>query len=460
MDTSKLSEYLLIWMVVLGLVALVRWRRSTPGTGLTLAYLLNLSLLHWFGAAIYALPAFQNQDSRLTELGFEQSVYGVLAFAFGGLILTPVLTSKGWLPRSKTIHRSDPRLPKAYIVCGIVFYVLSSTVFGHLPTAMAIVSSGQQLVVAGLALCCWKAWRENKVRRLVAWLMLALLMPLTTLVTAGFLGYGAVALLTLLIFVSGFVRSPFKVALVGLPLIYLGLSVFVTYMRDRTEIRATVWGEQSLADRFERLSATVTTLEWFDPGNFHHLQRIDGRLNQNWLVGAAVNRLRETDGYARGDTLWDALLALIPRALWPEKPISAGSGDLVNRYTDIKFGAGTSVGIGQVLEFYANFGTTGVVVGFAIMGLVITALDYQAADRLARADLQGFVLWFLPGIALLQVGGQLVELTASAAASLIVALLANKYLARLQTRGAGGVAFGPAGLPADGNVINGSQQII
>jgi hypothetical protein len=266
--------------------------------------------------------------------------------------------------------------------------------------------------------------------------------------------------LTLLIFVSGFVRSPFKVALVGLPLIYLGLSVFVTYMRDRTEIRATVWGEQSLADRFERLSATVTTLEWFDPGNFHHLQRIDGRLNQNWLVGAAVNRLRETDGYARGDTLWDALLALIPRALWPEKPISAGSGDLVNRYTDIKFGAGTSVGIGQVLEFYANFGTTGVVVGFAIMGLVITALDYQAADRLARADLQGFVLWFLPGIALLQVGGQLVELTASAAASLIVALLANKYLARLQTRGAGGVAFGPAGLPADGNVINGSQQII
>lgn len=57
------------------------------------------------------------------------------------------------------------------------------------------------------------------------------------------------------------------------------------------------------------------------------------------------------------------------------------------------------------------------VIGFAIMGLVITALDLQAADRLARADLQGFVMWFLPGLALLQVGGQLVELTASAAAA-------------------------------------------
>src|ERR1700734_2977948 len=97
--------------------------------------------------------------------------------------------------------------------------------------------------------------------------------------------------------------------------------------------------------------------------------RVDARLNQNWLVGAAVNRLSETDAFAHGDTLWDAPLALIPRALWPDGPTNAGSGDLVNRYTDIKFGAGTSVGIGQVLEFYANFGTTGVMIGFALMGL-------------------------------------------------------------------------------------------
>lgn len=447
MDTSKLAEYLLIWMVVMGLVASVRWRRKTPSTGLTLAYLFNLSLIHWFGAAIYLLPAFQSQDMRLTELGFEQSLYGILAFAFGGLVLTPLLASKGWLPRSKATHRPDPRMPKAYVAFGVAFYVLSSTIFGRLPTAQAIVSSGQQLVVAGLALCCWKAWQERKVQRVVMWLLLALLMPFTTVISLGFLGYGAVAFLTLLIFVSGFVRSPFKIALVGLPLIYVGLSIFVTYMRDRGDIRASVWGGQSFSDRIDRLGESAVSFEWFDPGRFEHLQRIDVRLNQNWLVGAAVNRLHETDGYARGDTLWDALLALIPRALWPDKPVSAGSGDLVNRYTDVKFADGTSVGVGQVLEFYANFGTAGVVIGFAIMGLLITALDLQAADRLARSNLQGFVLWFLPGIALLQVGGQLVELTASAAASVIVALLANKYLDRLQTRGAGTRAELPLGPP-------------
>jgi hypothetical protein len=428
MDPSKLSELLLIWVGVMALLVVVRLRWNIPGTGLTLAYLLNLSLIHLVGAAIYLLPAFQDHDPHLTEMGFEQSLYGVVAFAAGGLIITPFLMYKGVLPRAKGTHHADPRLPKAYIVCGVLFYLLSATFLGHLPTASAIVSTGQQLVVVGLALCCWRAWRENSIRRLLAWLAISLVLPFTTLITAGMLGYGAIAVLTILIFVSSFLRSPVRVILAGALIVYLGLSVFVSYMRDRTDIRATVWGEQSFEDRFDKISKTVTTFEWFDPGNFEHLQRIDGRLNQNFLVGAAVYQLGQTQNFARGDTLWDALLALIPRAIWPEKPITAGSGNLVSRYTGIDFAEGTSIGVGQVMEFYLNFGTPGVIVGFIIMGVLVTAFDWQAAERLARNDLHGFVLWFLPGIALLQVGGQLVEITASAAASLIVALLVNRVL--------------------------------
>jgi hypothetical protein len=434
MDTSKLAELLLIWMCVMGLVALVRVRRNTPSAGLTLAYLLTLSLIHWVGAAIYILPAFQNQDARFTEVGFEQSLYGVIAFAFGAIVITPLLASRGLLTGSTQAYQPDSRLPKAYIACGVLFYMLSSTFLGRLPTAMAIVSTGEELVVAGFCLCCWKAWQESDVRKLTGWMFLACLMPFTTVITAGMLGYGVVALLAVLIFLSSFVRSPFKVMLVGIPLLYLGLSVFVSYMRDRGEIRDVVWGGQSFANRIERIGETVVTFEWFDPANGEHLLRIDGRLNQNALVGAAVVRLSAMENYARGDTLWDALLALIPRAVWPDKPIQAGSGDLVTRYTGIEFASGTSVGVGQVLEFYANFGSVGVVIGFLIMGVVVTVLDFKAGERLAHSDLHGFVLWFLPGLALLQVGGQMVELTASAGASLVVALLANRYLDRLQTK--------------------------
>jgi hypothetical protein len=312
--------------------------------------------------------------------------------------------------------------------------MLSSTFLGRLPTASAIVSTGQQLVVAGLCLCCWKARRQGDFRKLAGWLLVACLMPFATLVTQGFLGYGVVALLVVLVFVSSFVRSPFTVMLVGVPLIYLGLSVFVSYMRDRNDIRASVWGGESFSERVDKMAETVETFEWFDPANPAHAQRVDDRLNQNFLVGVAAVRLSETDGYARGDTLWDALLALIPRAVWPDKPMQAGSGTLVSQYTGIDFADGVSVGVGQAMEFYINFGTLGVVIGFMIMGVLVTTLDWQAGEHLARSDLHGFVLWFLPGISLLQVGGQLVEVTPSLAASLLVALLVNKYLDRLQRR--------------------------
>jgi hypothetical protein len=135
-----------------------------------------------------------------------------------------------------------------------------------------------------------------------------------------------------------------------------------------------------------------------------------------------------------GRTLSDAFLALVPRLLWPDKPITAGSGHLVTELTGIQYAGGTSVGIGQVLEFYGNFGTTGVVIGFMIIGLIVTTLDILATERLANGDLHGFVLCYLPGLAFLQVGGQLVEVTASAGASVVVALLANRYLDRLQKR--------------------------
>jgi hypothetical protein len=220
-------------------------------------------------------------------------------------------------------------------------------------------------------------------------------------------------------------------------LCYLGLTVFTSYMRDRSEIRASVWGGESLSSRIDTLGETASTFEWFDPTNVDQLKRLDSRLNQSLLVGQAVSYIAESGEYAHGETLWDSLLALIPRALWPDKTITAGSGNVVSQYTGVQYAAGTSVGIGHVMEFYINFGTWGVIIGFALMGILITILDVSAAQRLANGDLHGFVLWYLPGISLLQVGGSMIEVTTSAVASLFVAMLANKYLDRLQRKQTG-----------------------
>jgi hypothetical protein len=434
MEDNRLLVLLVVWIATVGIVALVRWRKKEQGVGLTLAYLVNLWLIHWVAVSIYLIPGYKNNDPRLVSLGFEQSVYAVVAFAFGGLALTPLMLKFGRSARATAAHELDSNLPKAYVCVGALSYLALTSALGGLPSASSILASGQQLVVVGLGLCCWQAWRQRNYRMFHAWLGTTLLLPFITIVTRGFIGYGAAAAFSVLIFVSTFVRSRFVVLVAAILLGYLGISVYVTYMRDRGEIREVVWGGQALRDRVERVTSTLENFEWFNPSKAEHLNRIDDRLNQSFFVGAAVSRLSEIGGYAHGSTLWDALLSLIPRALWPEKPVTAGSGTMVTEYTGIPFVAGTSVGIGHVMEFYVNFGTLGVIIGFMIMGILVTVLDGMAAEHLARTDLHGFVLWYLPGLSLLQVGGSLVEVTGSAAASIFVAIVVNKYLERLQRK--------------------------
>jgi hypothetical protein len=211
---------------------------------------------------------------------------------------------------------------------------------------------------------------------------------------------------------------------------YLGLSVYVTYMRDRRDIREVVWSGAAFADRIARVEETFLDPEFFDPRRPEHLLRVEERLNQDALVGAAVTYLASRPReFAQGTTFVQALVALVPRAIWPDKPVVGGSGDLVTTYTGIRFAEGTSVGIGQVMEAYVNFGRDGVVILFFILGGVIAWVDRWSALRLRQGDGTGFLVWYLPGLCLLQVGGSLSEMTAAAAAAWIMAFMVNRVAA-------------------------------
>ncbi|HYA18369.1 MAG TPA: hypothetical protein VEF06_12940 [Bryobacteraceae bacterium] len=446
--SGNLPLILVSWIVVLAVLMIARQRKHTAGVGLVFAYVLNLWMIHWVASLMYVLPWYNGENPEYTTSGTEQSLYAVAAFAFGSVVLAPFVIDSGILPRSTGQHIPDPRLPRMYLLIGIVFYVLLSTSLGRLPSVTAVISTGQSLAVVGLSLCCMQAWKDGDYNRFFLWLAVSFSLPFFTIITRGFIGYGAVATLSVLIFLSNFSRSRIAVIVIGVFLGYGALSVYVTYMRDRTEIRTSVWGGQSYSNRFSTLGQSASGFEWFDPANIEHLNRIDDRLNQSYLVGAAVAHLDQSQDFARGETLVDAVLALIPRALWPDKPFSAGSGNLVSRYTGIYYNNEvTSVGIGSVMEFYINFGTTGVIIGFLILGVLVTALDVLATERLVNGDLNGFVLYFLPGLSFLQVGGQLVEVTAGAAGAIIVALGTNKYLQKMQAKAAAGGEEGDALAP-------------
>jgi hypothetical protein len=434
-ETFPFAFCIVLWMVVAITIVGVHWHRTGGGTGLVLAYVLSLWTLHWVAAPLYLLPWYHYQDDSFVKLGFEQSTYALIAFGCGSLMLAPPVVRffRGLFARSFSAapHRS---LPTLYLCAGAGSYLLLSSL-GSVPTVTALVASGQYLFVAGLCLQCWVSWQRQERHKFLQWLSLAFTLPFITILSRGFMGYGAVATLIVCTFVAGFLRPRWKIVLASTVLLYVGFSFYVNYMRDRNEIRMTVWGGQSLRDRIGTIGTTLGTFEWFDPRSQQHLRRIDERLNQNVLVGAAVSLMQYSENYAYGKTIGDAVLALVPRALWPHKPVEAGSGKLVSEYTGITFREGTSVGIGQVLEFYINFGTLGVVIGFLIFGCIITLIDVIATSQLLAQNWQGFVMWYLVGISCLQVGGSLVEVFGSAGASLVSALLLNRViLPRLQKR--------------------------
>ncbi|HUP90125.1 MAG TPA: hypothetical protein VM100_12260 [Longimicrobiales bacterium] len=433
----SLRTQVILWMVIFVMTVLVRTRSHQLSVGLVLAYLTNLWLIHWPAALSYLLPFTYKYDEVEVGIGFEQTLYGIAAFCIGSLIVAPVLMRVIDPPRAPRAG-DDRRLPNAtlpyvYIGIGIASYLVITPLLGRIPTVAAVSVGLQQMMVPGLCLILWHAWFAKRKRQLAFGMAFALLFPLVTILRQGFLSYGAMALICIVTFMAAFFRPRWLLAIMLLFVMFAGFSFFVTYMRDRTDIRATVWGGQRAGARVGQLSTTLRDFDWFDPGDAEHWARVNSRLNQNVLVGYAVKNLQdETVDYAYGKTVVDGVLSLIPRAIWPQKPQTAGSGTVVTDYTGIKFARGTSVGVGQVMEFYINFGTLGVIIGFLLVGAVVTILDTWAAQRIWEGDWLQFAVWYLPGIALMQAGGSLIEVFSGAGSAIVAVLFVNRYIVSLR----------------------------
>ena len=417
-------------MGAVAIIFFIQLRKQSNGSGLSLAYLINLWLIHWVASAIYALPWYSNYTLNDVIAGLEQSTYAVVAFSAGYVLYTFIhgISSKQ-LPdeptslSEKKYRISDAGQTNLYIGIGLICFFLGNSSLANLPSATSLVTSAANLAVIGLMLKAWLAWLSGNRLAFWFWALSSSIFPLLTILIQGFIGFGTFSAIMVLTFIARFYRPRWKLAVMGIAAVYLGLSIYVTYMRDRNDIRETVWGGQSYGARIDQLKTTFSQFEIFDINNDKHLELIDLRLNQNALVGAAVNHIDAgRQEFANGETLIDAVIALIPRFIWPDKGVAAGSGDLVSKFTGFTFPEDTSVGVGQVMEFYINFGQWGVIIGFMSLGLIIALIDNGAGRCLATSDWPNFVCWYLPGMTLLYVGGSLVEVTAGAAASLIVAV--------------------------------------
>ena len=407
---------LLAAWAALGL-ALVMFQRPGRSSGLPLAYFLGLSLIHVPGALLYVGEVDASSNARVTSIGFEQTIIGIAAFVTG------VLVAKYRFGRIRSYSTSNLHEARGYwkvldklavrcILFGAAVYFIIMPFTGGIPSISAVLSALGSLVIVGACLRIWIGKAEDKPGK--AWSALALLplLPLGTVLQGGFIGFGLYWSLVIVCFF--FAQSGHRTFYISLApvVLFAGLSFWVTYAAGREQLRQLVWYEQAgIEQRLQQIGRILESFEWLDLSNEQHRRAIDLRLNQNYFVGLAVERLGSGDvEFALGSTPGNLFLALIPRAIWPDKPAVGGGGTIVSDFTGLRLAEGTSFGAGQVLEFYVNFGTTGVVIGFLCYGIIFGYLDVTVMNGLWSRGQREFMSGFLISLALLQPGGNLLEI--------------------------------------------------
>jgi hypothetical protein len=414
----------IIWAALF--VALVVFAIGRPGRGgaLTLAYFLSLSLIHVPGL----LPFLEGSglaDEDETQLGFEMTTLGMAAFV-SGAVLARWFDQRGAPAKGARPSRRAQLfegLGRRTFVLGVVAQFFFLPLSAKVPSLTSIVAPVATLLILGLWLALYGAAEAADWRRTLATLAVLPPLPLATLVTGGFLGMGVNWGLSVLAFLFVITRQRIWFYLGAPAAVFLGLSLFVTYIGERTGFREMLReGQAGMFDRLDRASALVTNFQLLDLTLLTHVTALDNRLNQNWFVGLGV--IAHKDGgepFAYGATI--PLWALIPRVVWPGKPPVGGGGTLVTDFTGLHLAEDSSFGAGQVLEFYVNFGIPGVLVGFFGLGYLLMRLDQGIMRSLAAGDMRGLLLRAMPGLMLLSPGGNLLEILVGCVAAYVAAHL-------------------------------------
>lgn len=397
------------------LAVLVMLRRDRLSLGLPVAYVLGLVLQHVPGGVAHVSDSLL-YGTEWVEVGLWLTAVGLMAFVAG------VAVARRSIPAPPVHHVADRHDFAVFCLIGGWLFTFGLGFLARIPSVGAAVEKGGAIWMLAVLLALRGTVYRLQLVAAAKWFSALMVYPVFTLLLGGFLSHGAnVVIITC----SALMISTRKLSrvLLGLALAtVLGLSLFVNYFIARDEIRKVVWGNASWEARINVIADVLSDMTPLDLNNERHLVALHQRLNQNLFVGLSAMRLEagEVD-YLNGRSVWEAVISVVPRALWPEKPVSAGSPGIVREMTGLDLSESTSWGVGTIMESYINFGWPGLLAGMFVLGWLIGKLDRKAALAETRGQLDRTILFYLPGVALIQTIGSMVELASGAVAALVAA---------------------------------------
>lgn len=436
-NKENLRLLIFCWLALSGILLWSQWR-SKRSVGLPLAYVAGLSVIHLPGALAYAMEYYQPRSPYLVQggasllntfLGFYVTVVGLASLVIGCFVCSGLFPK----PHPNVLRYSSPKLttelPGTLLLISLLFFFFLRPVLNRIPSLSSITSAGSYLSVVSITFYLREAYRKKEKYRFLAWLLATAFFPAVTVIFMGFAGFGSLAALAVWMLAFYFYRPRWLSLSVVIVVFYLGISLYVNYMRERDLIRESVWQAKGFSSRVEKAVRMFTNFQFFDAYNQSHLEMVDMRLNQNDLVGKAVIYIQAGRVQpAEGGTFYAAALSIIPRILWPGKPATGGSGSLVSRFTGMKVAEGTSMGVGQPLEFYVNWKMSSVIVGFLLFGIVMRYIDQACGDYLAHGDMWSCACWLLPGTGMLIAGGSMAEVVGSMAGNAVFVYALHRFL--------------------------------
>jgi hypothetical protein len=425
-----------IWVGLFGLLLAQQWQ-SRKALGLPLAYALGMTLIHLGGGFAYAFDHYAPRSAYLAQgansLKFTHAGFWMSTMGFGSFVLGVTLSGLvfGKDPDRKpppTDPQVNEKLPGTLLLLSLLFYFFINPITHPIPSVGALGTGGTYFSIIAIFLFCYFAYERGASLRFKQWLASTIGFPLLTVLTTGFMSYGTSAAIAVWMLVLRFFKPRWISITVIVALVTFGLTAFVNWMAYRDIIRRQVWGGESMSQRVDSVMAMVKDLQIFSPYKPGHLEWLDVRMNQNDFVGKAMAYTGFVEPFAEGQTLWVAITAWIPRMLWPGKPVLGGSGNLVTTYTGQKLSETSSFGVGQVLEFYVNFGAKSVFLGMLILGLVLGFLDRRAAFHFHNRDFWNMTRWMLPAIGMIQPNGALGEVVSAAAANAVLVVIFHQAI--------------------------------
>src|SRR5688500_13921385 len=294
-------------VVCIGAFIILVWilRRNRISLGLPVAYLANLLLIHVPGAIGKVL----DKTGKLTPASYTRSgiiltAIGTVAFVAGVAIARRRMVVPLAIPAARSLFWRYCVLGGG--ICAVISYLVK------IPSVGAVFSRGGVIWMLGVLLGLSSAlWRGDRARA-ARWIAILALYPILMLMLGGFLSYGAMAVIIIISSLAVTARTPWRVAMVSVISIVVGINMFISYFHHRPEIRAAVWGGSSTDARIAAVTNALRDVQMFDPNNVMHLLALDQRLNQNYFVGLAAERLENKRvGYLRGRSLWEGVQAMV-----------------------------------------------------------------------------------------------------------------------------------------------------